>query len=96
MDGLIIADSQSYEDVIIESDSFAAVQELQSPNSGSYWFSMVSNILQLANSVARCSFSFVYRDCNRLARDLAHHHIGDRRIRVWNLDGYSASKYSEP
>ncbi|XVF88250.1 hypothetical protein PTKIN_Ptkin19aG0034500 [Pterospermum kingtungense] len=82
-DGLFLAEAYGLDDVIIESDSLVAIQEIQNHNYNGLWFSVVANIRFLINSFRTVSFEFTYRENNFFAHKLAHFDIRDVNVKVW-------------
>lgn len=83
LDGLILAESQAFEIIVVESDSQVGINEILNVNSDCYWKPLIAEIREMASSFISCKFNFVKREYNRLAHELAHYDIGGAFFRAW-------------
>lgn len=86
LDGLILAKSQGYAVIEIESDSLYGITEFLNPQSECLCLPMIKDIRKMAESFVSCVFKFASRDCNRLAHDLSHWDIGEASFKAWIND----------
>ena len=70
--GLEVIQSSSFIDILVESDSFLAIQEiLKQKSSFCEWECLISNIIDLSMEFISCKFSHVKRLANKCAHNIA-------------------------
>ncbi|XP_021734036.1 uncharacterized protein LOC110700741 [Chenopodium quinoa] len=82
--GLKLAQEMGLSRVEVESDCLPVIQALREKSSGSSSFHLViEDIVNLCSSFAFVSWSFIKRDGNRVAHDLAHFQPWEVGQRMW-------------
>lgn len=85
--GLQLAREYGYVDVMVESDCLTLVNAIQKNEEGwSQFHLIVDDIIHVSKVFSNISFSFVSRECNKTAHELAHYLPWVEGRRVWLYD----------